>query len=76
MYEIFPRNDREISTKSHLKVDLKGKVTTAQGKQGKSQKKIPCMENSGNLKNSLKHRENTGKNLQPEGGIRKRRRQI
>ena len=34
------------------------------------------MENSGNLKNSLKHRGNTGKNLQPEGGIRKRRRKI
>ena len=47
------------------------------GKIGKiATTKIPCMENSGNLKNSLKHRENTGKNLQPEGGIRKRRRKI
>ena len=72
-------NLKTLFTCEVIAVIKESQVTTAQGKQGKqgkSHKKIPCMENSGNLKNSLKHRENTGKNLQPEGGIRKRRRKI
>ena len=43
------------------------RVPTAQGKQGKWQKKIPVRENTGNLKILSKHRENTGNFVKTQG---------
>ena len=68
MYPLFIQVFFFFLSKLHTYINLclpnfpraNSRVPTAQGKQGKWQKKIPVRENTGNLEILHKHRENTG----------------